>query len=247
MATSRASSRGALLDAALAEFSEHGYEATTVAGIAARAGVTTGALYAHFEGKLDLLVAAIGLASPTELAAEMTRALALPPELRADELGRGLRTDRRMQLLLDVIVLARRDRDVAATLREGLDAYLSSMTSALEVGVAVGVLDPRIAPADLARLGAAVSLGVLVLEALGEAPPGSTSFGHVADALLGEPVADDELDRVRGAASAVEAARDRLHDAIVDAAAAGHSLRRIGDAAGLSHEQVRRVVERHIS
>ena len=244
MSSSRASSRGALLEAALAEFSEHGYETTTVAGIAARAGVTTGALYAHFEGKLDLLVAAIGLASPAELAAAMTRALALPPELRADELGRWWRGDRRLQLLLDVIVLARRDRDVAEMLRRGLDAYLSSMTSALEVGVAVGVLDPQIAPADLARLGAAVSLGVLVLDALGEAPPGSTSFGHVADALLGDPTAGaDELARVRAAAAAVEMARERLHDAIVDAAGAGHSLRTIGEAAGLSHEQVRR----HIS
>ena len=38
------------------EFTTKGYEAATVAGIAKRAGVTTGAVYAHFAGKLDLLL-----------------------------------------------------------------------------------------------------------------------------------------------------------------------------------------------
>ena len=62
---SRANSRGALINAAFEEFSSKGYEAATVAGIAERAGVTTGALYAHFTGKLDLLLATVGL-TPTE-------------------------------------------------------------------------------------------------------------------------------------------------------------------------------------
>lgn len=51
---SRPNSRAALIGAALEEFSTKGYEAATVAGMAERAGVTTGALYAHFAGKLDL-------------------------------------------------------------------------------------------------------------------------------------------------------------------------------------------------
>ena len=72
------SSRQALLDAATAEFAARGYEATTVADIAARAGVTTGALYAHFTGKAELLVETIGLASPSEYAATLSRAMTLP-------------------------------------------------------------------------------------------------------------------------------------------------------------------------
>jgi AcrR family transcriptional regulator len=43
----------ALLDAAVSEFASKGYEAATVAGIAARAGVTTGAVYGHFHSKLE--------------------------------------------------------------------------------------------------------------------------------------------------------------------------------------------------
>ena len=240
-ATARSSSRAALLDAALEEFSERGYEAATVAGIAARAGVTTGALYAHFESKLHLLVETIGLASPEEYAAALMEALELPSEQRALRiLDEG---DRRLQLLLDVIVVARRDPAVAGALRQGFAAYLASMAQATEVGVAIGLLDPTLPPAELARLGVTISLGVLVLEVLGEEPPTPGTLGLLAEALLRVGERDEPaLARVRGRAATAADARARLHDAVAEAAIAGHSLRRIGEAAGLSHEQVRRIV-----
>jgi AcrR family transcriptional regulator len=246
--TTRRSARDALVDAALAEFSEHGYEASTVADIAARAGVTTGALYAHFASKLELLVAAIGLASPRKYAATLARAYAMRTadhaDLFDDELA--LSGERRL-LLLDVIVHARRDPEVAATLRRGFEAYLSAMTRVTAEGVEAGILDPAIAVPELARLGAAISLGNLVLEALGERPPSRAAFAQLTEALMrserGEaPETDPALARVRGRAAAVSDATTRLHEAIGEAAAAGHSLRRIGDAAGLSHERVRRLL-----
>jgi AcrR family transcriptional regulator len=239
--TARASSRRALVDAALAEFSERGYEASTVADIAARAGVTTGAIYAHFESKLDLLVEAIGLASPDEYADALVQALEVPGG--ALPLPDG--SDRRLHLLLDVVVLARRDPAVAAALRRGFGAYLASMTQAAEVGVALGFVDPLVPPAELTRLGVTISLGVLVLEAMGEPPPEPATFATVVAALLGGGAgrdSDPDLARVRARAAALESARDALHDAVHDAAEAGNSLRRIGEAAGLSHEQVRRLL-----
>lgn len=48
------SARARLLDAAVALFEEHGFEAASVTQIAAAAGVTTGSLYHHFESKLGL-------------------------------------------------------------------------------------------------------------------------------------------------------------------------------------------------
>jgi len=59
----RPSARAALLDAAVAEFTSKGYEAATLAGIAARANVTTGAVYSHFKSKLELLLEAVGLST----------------------------------------------------------------------------------------------------------------------------------------------------------------------------------------
>lgn len=51
----RAATRAKLLEAALHLFARRGYAGTTVKAIAARAGVATGLLYAHFAGKEALL------------------------------------------------------------------------------------------------------------------------------------------------------------------------------------------------
>src|SRR5260370_39652317 len=54
-----ADTRSRLLQAAADVFAERGYEGTRVADIAAAAGVSNGALYAHFASKAELLVAAL--------------------------------------------------------------------------------------------------------------------------------------------------------------------------------------------
>src|ERR1700738_2842350 len=54
-----AETRARLLRAAADVFAERGYDGTRVADIAAAAGVSNGALYAHFASKADLLVAAL--------------------------------------------------------------------------------------------------------------------------------------------------------------------------------------------
>src|SRR6266516_2162531 len=54
-----AETRERLLRAAADVFAERGYDGTRVADIAAAAGVSNGALYAHFASKADLLVDAL--------------------------------------------------------------------------------------------------------------------------------------------------------------------------------------------
>jgi AcrR family transcriptional regulator len=51
--------RSAIIRAAAGVFEEHGYGGTSIAAVAARAGVTKGALYFHFAAKEDLAVAVI--------------------------------------------------------------------------------------------------------------------------------------------------------------------------------------------
>jgi AcrR family transcriptional regulator len=254
----RGSARAALVAAALEEFSAKGYEAATVAGIAERAGVTTGAVYAHFEGKLDLLVETLGLKTTNEFVRSIEAAAARPwPELVA-LLGRelGRLPDRRGVLALDVIVAARRDPVVAETLRQGIGEYLAVMEAAAAHGVAAGMLDPALEPGDLARVVALISFGMLVFAALGEEPPRAPAFGRVVDLLLRSggpdpadaagrsevPVEPAALARVRTRAAQAAGSRRRLDDAIAEAVAAGHSLRRVGQAAGLSHERVRQLL-----
>src|SRR4029450_4468557 len=51
--------RGPLLDAAARTFELKGYEGATVAQIAKEAGVSSGAIYAHYSTKAELLVDAL--------------------------------------------------------------------------------------------------------------------------------------------------------------------------------------------
>ncbi|XXX71949.1 TetR family transcriptional regulator [Sorangium sp. So ce134] len=55
-----AATREQILDAALLVFSRKGYSAATLQDVAAEAGLTRGAVYWHFKGKVELYVALVG-------------------------------------------------------------------------------------------------------------------------------------------------------------------------------------------
>ncbi len=252
--TTRTNSRAALIDAAFEEFSSKGYEAATVAGIAERAGVTTGALYAHFKGKLDLLLSTVGLTPTEEVQDSIANMAALPWSEASRILSEGMATppDRHRLLLLDVIVVARRDPHVAKILRHGLKMYLAAMKRANDTGVALGFIEPALRTDDLARLFALLTLGRMVFAALDERPPSDDAFRRFTDLVLqsasaGAAAGDDgdepaALARVRARAKEAQQADRALDDGIVEAMEAGHSLRQVGTAAGLSHERVRQVL-----
>jgi AcrR family transcriptional regulator len=250
---SRANSRAALIEAAFEEFSSKGYEAATVAGIAERAGVTTGALYAHFTGKLDLLLATVGLTPAEDVVDSIADMAALPWSEASRIMSHDLATppDRRTLLLLDLIVVARRDPHVAHILRRGLERYLDAMKHANDKGVALGVIDPALRTDELARLFALLTFGRMVFAALEEQPPSDETFRRFNDLLLQSARADGDEDqpaalaRVSARATTAARARDGLCESIVEAVAAGHSLRQVGAAAGLSHERVRQVLREH--
>jgi AcrR family transcriptional regulator len=248
--STRANSRAALIEAAFEEFSSKGYEAATVAGIAERAGVTTGALYAHFAGKLDLLLATVGLTPVEDVVDSIADMASMPWSEASRIMSHGLATppDRGMLLLLDVIVVARRDPHVAHILRRGLETYLDAMQHANDKGVALGVIDPALRTDELARLYALLTFGRMVFAALEERPPTDETFRRFTDLLLQSSAGDGDEERpaalARVGARSTTAARAQcaLHDSIVDAVEAGHSLRQVGAAAGLSHERVRQVL-----
>src|SRR2546429_2427822 len=114
-----AETRQRLLRAAADVFAERGYDGTRVADIAAAAGVSNGAMYAHFASKAELLVGALR-AHARRLLAEL---FAADPDRSVTDLllamGRWLprRRDARGYLIVEALVAARRDKDVARPVR----------------------------------------------------------------------------------------------------------------------------------
>jgi AcrR family transcriptional regulator len=246
----RPSARAALLAAAVAEFTSKGYESATVAGIASRAGVTTGALYGHFRSKQELLLEAVGLAT---VDAFTRRAIGLAdesPEQVTRGLARGLVGEpigRRDLLLVDAIAIARRDAKVGDAYRRVIRAHLEAFERTARRGVDAGRIDPILPLDELARLVLSLALGVMALRALDETPPSESTVARLTAQLLrparersksGEGV----LARVQSRARAAERAEADLHALVAQAAAEGHSLRKIGGAAGLSHERIRSIL-----
>jgi AcrR family transcriptional regulator len=241
--------RETLIEAAVEEFSRKGYAATTLAAIARRAGVTTGAVYAHFEGKLDLLLEALGLRTADKFTDLALDAAKVPAAQLTDVLAQGLvgaTLGRRALILLDVIAFARRDAEAAKALRRMVEVRQEAFERMTQAGVDAGFIDPTLSHDELARLISGLSFGMLVQRALGEPTASAATVSQLA-ALLLRPTphpkskvdVDAHLARVQARAAAAERAQAALRDAVAKAAGAGLSLRKLGLAAGLSHERIR--------
>ncbi|MFF0866039.1 TetR/AcrR family transcriptional regulator [Nonomuraea sp. NPDC003560] len=187
-----AETRERLLRAAAEAFAERGYDGTRVADIAAAAGVSNGALYAHFGSKAELLVAALrahgrrGLADL--FAADPDRPV---PDLLL-EIGRWLpqRRDARGYLIVEALVAARRDEDVARPMRDYVGERAGSMAALARLAQDRGELDPALSPAALAHFCLLLSMGSALvtpdLHAVGD-EEWAALLARVVGALMPEP------------------------------------------------------------
>jgi hypothetical protein len=149
-------------------------------------------------------------------------------------------------LLLDVIVLARRDANLAARFRRLLAAKIDGLVAATDRGRAAGVITSDLSSEDLTRLVVLLAFGKMALAALDAELPSESAFIEFADAVLrsggGAKGHKSELDRVAADSAKAVHARVKFEASVLAATKAGHSLRQVGEAAGISHEQVRRIV-----
>jgi AcrR family transcriptional regulator len=153
--------RERLLLAAADAFARRGYDGTRVADIAAAADVSSGALYAHFGSKAELLVAALRKHGRRLLA----EALATDPGRPVTDLllliGRRLprRRDARGYLIVEALVAARRDEDVAGPMRDYVGERGDLLAEVVRVAQAGGELDPSLSPSALAHFCLLLSMG----------------------------------------------------------------------------------------
>ncbi|SEF87105.1 DNA-binding transcriptional regulator, AcrR family [Nonomuraea solani] len=156
-----AETRERLLAAAAEVFAERGYDGTRVADIAAAAGVSNGALYAHFGSKADLLVAALRAHGRRLLAG----LFATDPDRSATDLlltlGRNLprRRDPGAYLIVEALVAARRDEDVAGPMRDYIGERAGWIADLVHVAQGDGELDPALSPDALAHFCLLLAMG----------------------------------------------------------------------------------------
>jgi AcrR family transcriptional regulator len=169
------STRDKLLDAATAVFSERGYDGAGVQEIARRAGLTTGAIYANFSGKAELLLEAIGARSADDLddllrpARESLSAGDLLAELGSHLLdpphgeGEGLHAG----LLIEAFVAARRDADLSGLVKGLIDERARGIGTIVDAAKRDGSIGPDVSADAVGRFALVLALGSLLYTSIG--------------------------------------------------------------------------------
>jgi AcrR family transcriptional regulator len=156
-----ADTRERLLQAAAEVFAARGYDGTRVADIAAAAGMSKGAMYAHFSSKADLLVDALRTYGPRLLA----DLFAADPSRSITDLllviGRRLprRRDARGYLIVEALVAARRDADVALPMRDYIGERAEWLGNLMRAAQAGREIDPVLSPNALAHFCLLLAMG----------------------------------------------------------------------------------------
>ena len=190
--------RERLVAAAAEVFAEKGYEKAGVAEIARRAGLTTGAIYSNFSGKAELLLEAIDLRAEDEFERLFNehrfqgRATDILQTVGSHLVEPGSTTDR-PHLLLEAVITARRDPELASKLAARIEARAGRMAALIEEAKLDGTIDDDLDTLSLVRFCHAVSLGVLSLKALSLDLPDPEPWGRLIQQLVGA-LASDPID-----------------------------------------------------
>ena len=160
-----------LLDAAVEVFAKRGFEAARVAEIARRAGLTTGAIYARWPGKHDLIVDAVRHVVPQFMHLSVAAADAPAPETLV-ALGTSLMDTlnaRSRDVMLEAFVSARRDDDFRAAVSRSMEEEAVRLGEIVSRGKAEGSIDPDLSTRAIVACYQALGLGMhLVVSATSE-------------------------------------------------------------------------------
>jgi len=181
--------RSRLLDAAVEVFREKGYDGAGVQEIARRAGLTTGAIYANFRGKADLLFEAIGARSGDELDELLApdtglTAAGLLAEMGSHLLDAGPDGAPSRALLIEAFVAARRDDDVADLVRSLVDERLATVGALVDLAKRDGAIASDISGDAFTRFGIVLALGSLLYTSIGIARPDASEWSTLIHRIV---------------------------------------------------------------
>jgi AcrR family transcriptional regulator len=178
--------RQELLAATMQVLLARGYQGTRVSEIAKEAGVTSGAIYNHFSSKADLLSAAIAEQGPnviSDLLASGAQGSVLDALRQiASRLPAGTRA--MGPLLLELVVTAARDPEVADVVSRGFAEREVGAADVIRLAQAGGEVDPALDAEAVGRFTTMLALGSLVVGSLDLKPIDEGAWAGVTDRML---------------------------------------------------------------
>jgi AcrR family transcriptional regulator len=180
--------RQRLIEAAIEVFLEHGYARTRVQDIARAAGMTTGAMYAHFDNKAALLTEAIATYGDSAIGDVLDAMVGQ----RADG-SRGIAAGVAMlsgppseahRLMLEALAVSSRRDEAEDLISPSLDRVREMFTESVAAAREAGLLDDSIDDETLVSLFERVFLGSIVAKALDLPGSGREQSEHLVATLL---------------------------------------------------------------
>ncbi len=178
------STRERLVAAAIEVFVEQGYEKARVQDIARAAGLTTGAIYANYRDKSELLLAAIAGKSAAEVETLLEATGSRPRDVFAELGSRIAFRKHERPLLIDAVVASQRDPALAVLLRDKLGERHAQFAALVERGKADDTIDPTLDTDALTRFCLTLALGSLVVRTLELPQADPDDWGALIDRLL---------------------------------------------------------------
>ena len=181
------STRDRLIEAAVEVFLAVGYDGARVQDIARKAGVTTGAIYAHFRDKADLLVKAFGTHGVNAVEAVLLSNTDLPVAslLRAlSEIVVEGELDPAEMLLLDATVAARREPELREQLTGAIGQRAAVLTAMIERARKERVVADDVSTEAVVRFLLILGFGSIITRSLGLAPPDHEAWTRLVGRLL---------------------------------------------------------------
>ena len=160
--------RERLLELGSSLFATEGYAQVSVRDLAARLGVTTGAIYSNFNSKSELLAAVLDVRIRADMErSERSRRGSWLPQTVHDSLLRTSERGQMRALLLEAAAASRADPELRASLHPTLTALVNGWINDYRAWQQTGDVDPDVDMADLPTVLWAIELGIGVLEAQG--------------------------------------------------------------------------------
>lgn len=160
--------RQRVLDGAAAAFAELGFERARISDIAAAAGLSSGAMYNHFDSKATLLAAVIACHTPGQLdallAAGDASGLLDFVAARGSQLGR--RGPVEAPLMIEALAAARRNAEVLGVLAEHVVDRESIFASVIRLAQTAGEVAEDADPQALARFFLMIVLGAQLIQVM---------------------------------------------------------------------------------